>query len=356
MRNRNNTGSSYLSRELFERTVPVFKRGLEAREELSSNDDLPRKEKVKLRQAVSRGSEAYAEVCDKAGWIIERAVKNEMDKPRNFHVLLDAEDLRQAGFEAVWKMMRKADPSKMDGSAVNYLMQWVNTDVSRAAMGSETSYGMSSNKLKMMRKIAAVRSKLASKIGRDPTDEEVFEFFQNGGAKISTKYGQRGKDTSSSSGITLDMINEQRRLEHGTNLKFPVTDLGTIDSEVSSPSADHDYVDDSSKNFWTSWFRKVGIAPDQWDKIAGLLDLYDIPGKGKIRKSVRLIEEFQILVGSEYGDISGFADEWMDKYGDGPWNVFVGVRLTPGVEPGMIDEDGRKIFRTIRFVNDGGND
>ena len=354
MRDRNDTGSSYLSRELFERTVPVFKRGLEAREELSSNDDLPRVEKVKLRKAVSRGSDAYSEVCDKAGWIIERAVKTEMDKPRNFHVLLDPEDLRQAGFEAVWKMMRKADPSKMSGSAVNYLMQWVNTDVSRAAMSNEPSYGMSSNKLKRMRKVAAVRRKLAGKIGREPTDEEVLKFFHDGGARIDTKYGRRNADTSSSSGITIDVIREQSKLEHGTNLKFPVTDLGTIDSEVSSPSAANDYVDDSSKEFWTSWFKKVGISSDQWDRIAGLLDLYDIEGKGKIRRSSRLIEEFQVLVGSEYGDISGFADDWMDKYGDGPWNVFVGVDLTPGVKPGMVDENGRKIFRTLRFVNDGG--
>lgn len=344
--------SAYLDRKLFERTVPIFRAGLDAKASLESGSDLSRQERTRLRRAVDAGADAYMEICDKAEWIIDRAVSKEMNRDRSFYAVLDADDLRQAGYEAVWKMMRKADPGKMADSAVNYLMQWVNTDVSRAARAVETNYGMSSNKLKTMRKIAAVRSKLAKKIGRKPTDEEVYDFFMEGGADIHTKYGRKGVDGSNASGVTLAMIHEQAKLDKGTNLKYPVTDVHAIDAEVSSPSAEASYDDGSVGDFWRSWFRRVGIAEDQWDRIAGLLDLYDVPAGTATRRSSRLVKEFQELVGSEYGGIGEFADEWTRKYGDGPWTVFSGIELAPGIQPDSVDDHGHRVFSTLRF--DGG--
>jgi hypothetical protein len=353
MQDNANDSSSYVDISLFERTIPPFREGLKAKELLESSNDMDRTEKARLRSSVTAGERAYNDVCTSCAWMVNRVVREELRRPRSFHVILDEEDLKQVGFEAVWKMMKNADLSKMRGSAVNYLMQWINTNVRRAALKEESEFGMSSSKISTIRKIAAIRARVEKKIGRKASDQEVYDYIQSGAATIKTMYGRA--DGSSKNGanrkITLDLIKEQASLDQGTPMKYAITDPVIIDSETSRIDLIDDHYDDiletPTKAFWSAWFASIGVRKDQWDHIAFITGVYDLPPGYKAKKSSRMLKEFYLLVASKYGKINEFARKWSDEHGSGRWDVFKDVDLNNDVSPDSIDENGNPIFKAI---------
>lgn len=348
--------SSYVTLELFQRCIPPFQEGLKAKEALEADDgSMPREERVRLRKMVHAGEDAWAEVMRSISWVIENAVKTEINKPRTFYFTPDPEELRQAGYEGAYKMMKNADLNKM-ASAVNYLMQWVNTYVSRAAFKEESQFGLSANKLQTFRKISAIRAKLASKLDREPTDEEVFEYVNAGKAHVKTFMGKSGKGSDTKSArkadkIPLKMIQEQGEFQsNGAAMRYSVTDETKINSMVHVQSTENQIINSSSTRlFWESWFKHVGIISSQWDTIAANLELYDV-GDAKTRPSKRLVSEVQMLIGSETGGMAGFATAWHEEHGPGAWDVFMKMPPQPAIDLDANDEDGRKLFRVLRFV------
>ena len=316
---------------------------------------MPREERVRLRKMVHAGEDAWAEVMQSISWVIENAVKTEINKPRTFYFTPDPEELRQAGLEGAYKMMKNADLNKMS-SAVNYLMQWVNTYVSRAAFKEESQFGLSASKLQTFRKISAIRAKLASKLNREPTDEEVFEYVNAGKAHVKTFMGKSGKGSDTKSArkadkIPLKTIQEQGEFQsNGAAMRFSVTDETKINSMVHVPSTENRIIDSSNtRPFWESWFKHVGIISSQWDTIAANLELYDV-GDAKMRPSRRLVSEVQMLIGSETGGMAGFATAWHEEHGPGAWDVFMKMPPQPAIDLDAYDEDGKKLFRVLRFV------
>jgi DNA-directed RNA polymerase specialized sigma subunit len=349
--------SNYVGIDLFRRTLPVFKKGLEAKDRLAKRDGtISRSEKVKLRRLATLGDAAYQEVCDACEWMVNRAVRKELNRPRSFHVIMNDEDLRQAGFEAVFKMMKTADLSKMHGSAVNYLMQWISTNVSRAALKDEAEFGMSSSKLVIMRKIAAVRARLGKTLGRTATDDEVYEFLQSGAADMKTMYGRSDGSSKhhANDKISLDMIHDQSRLNSGTPMKFAVTDPIAIDAEVNSEDlgvSDYDAVlEPPTKTFWTSWMKHVGISEKQWDVIAILTGIYDTgPDIKRPRRAARLVNEFYMLVGSKTGAINLYAKQWSKDHGPGQWDVFSDIELSDEIPIHGVDKNGSPLFNVLKI-------
>ena len=348
--------SSYVTLELFQRCIPPFQEGLKAKEALEADDgSMPREERVRLRKMVHAGEDAWAEVMRSISWVIETAVKTEINKPRTFYFTPDPEELRQAGLEGAYKMMKNADLNKMS-SAVNYLMQWVNTYVSRAAFKEESQFGLSASKLQTFRKISAIRAKLASKLNREPTDEEVFEYVNAGKAHVKTFMGKSGKGSDTKSArkadkIPLKTIQEQGELQsNGATMRYSVTDETKINSMVHVPSTESRIIDSSNtRPFWESWFKHVGIISSQWDTIAANLELYDVED-AKTRPSRRLASEVQMLIGSETGGMAGFATAWHEEHGPGAWDVFMKMPPQPAIDLDAYDEDGKKLFRVLRFV------
>ena len=133
-------------------------------------------------------------------------------------------------------------------------------------------------------------------------------------------------------------------------MRFSVTDETKINSMVHVPSTENRIIDSSSTRlFWESWFKHVGIISSQWDTIAANLELYDV-GDAKTRPSKRLVSEVQMLIGSETGGMAVFATEWHEEHGSGPWDVFMKMTPQPAIDLDADDEDGRKLFRVLRFV------
>lgn len=350
--------SSYVSMDLFQRCVPPFQEGLRAKEALASDDgSLTRAERTMLRKTVREGERAWFEVLENIEWVIDSAVKTELERPRSFHFLPDEDEMHQAGVEGAYKMMKNADLGKMK-SAVNYLMQWVRTYVSRTALHEESQFGLPYSKLQKFRKIAAIRSRLADELGRTPTDEEVHDFVNSGKAHVRTMMGRAGSGSDldaprKADRIPLALIKEQREFsESGQLMKYPVTDDHKIDSMVSTGSVEDEVIVDSSKGFWNGWFASVHIDEHQWPRIAGVLGLYDVDDARSYndRKSKRLSIEVQTLIGSKYGGIPKFASEWSESHGHGPWDVFIGVDDLSDITPDSIGEGGSRVFKELKFT------
>lgn len=347
--------NSYLDMALFEKNVPLFKEGLAARDKLAADEaSLSRTERLELRRKARAGEEAWMEISSRAEWVITKAVRKEMDRPRTFHVLLDPEELHQAGLEAIWKMLKAIDLDKMN-SPVNYLMQWVNTLVERAASKDEAEFGVTGTRLNQYRKIAAIRAKLSRKIGREPTDEEVYEFVKAGGGKTKTMNGRikdKNGDDSSPAQFSLAVIVEQGKLNMGSPMKFAITDPVAIDAEAKTEDASGQVLEPPTVGFWRGWMKSVGIREDQWDKVAVSLALYDVPGS--VPPSKRMADEVGMLIGSSTGGIVDYAREWGVEHGPGPWDVFADVTMGPPIALDGVDGKGRKIFRVLKFDKTGG--
>lgn len=358
----------WIDMALFEKNLPLFKEGLEARDRLKAEGDkLSRAETIELRRKSRSGEAAWLEVSERAGWVINKAVRTEMERPRSFHVDLTEEDLRQVGYEAVWKMMRAADLSKMK-SPVNYLMMWVNTMVKRAASREEAEFGLAISQVNKLKLIAAVREKLAKELGRAPTDEEVYEALRSDSTRVKNMYGRLDSDVSKMAprNVTMNDIVEQGRINAGSPMRFAVSGDDVHEGELKTQGAEGAYEDDLTEQwrvaFWREWMRRARIRGDQWDKIAFSMGLYQTDGKGA-RKSKRLADEAALLMASETGGLPKLSEDWTREYGEGPWSVFRGVQVQPPVSRDAVEDDtGRKIFRSIKFDelpaegSDGGAD
>lgn len=352
-----NDRNNYLDMALFEKDVPLFKEGLAARDKLATDGAmLSRAEKLDLRRKARAGEEAWLEISERAEWVINKAVSKEMDRPRTFHVMLDPEELHQAGLEAIWKMLKAIDLDKMN-SPVNYLMQWVNTLVERTASKDEAEFGVTGSKINKFRKIAAIRAKLRKKIGREPTDEEVYEFVKAGGGKVKTMNGRLKSKTDTKPNdddaprYSLELIIEQGKLNNGSPMRFAITDPVAIDAETNTGDDTGKMLEPPNVSFWRGWMKHVGIREDQWDKIAASLSLYDVDDE--ITASKRLADEAGMLIGSSTGGIVDYAREWSQEHGPGPWDVFANVTMGPPIAINGVDEKGHKIFRVLKFDKAG---
>lgn len=360
---------------LYEENLPVFQEGLRAREILGSADasKLTRAERTVLRGRVHAGDEAFTRIYEATKWVSRRIVREEMSRPRSFHVLLDEEELMQAAMEGVYHMCARADVTRMR-SAVNYLMSWIKTSVERAATKAESAYGMTSSQLRLNRKIAAVRARMTRENGAAPTDEEVYEFFHSGKADVQTKYG-RGpnpdktpKVSLENRKITLEQIKAQHEVDSGTPMKFAVTDSQTIDHDTSrlgltSTDDSRDPMDDNGESitsYWIAYMTEHGIPQEQRDMIAFSLNLYTVNNAGSqpakprtarkatseksrarvnrsnaskyMRRAEALAAEFTLYMQSAEGSIAQWTSQWVIEHGDGEWLPFITVPVRPDAD------------------------
>lgn len=343
---------------LYEENLPVFQEGIHAREVLESGDadGLSRAERSALRARVHAGEDAFMRIYQATEWVSRRLVREEMARPRSFHVVLDEDELMQAAMEGVYRMCVRADVTRMK-SAVNYLMSWIKTSVERAACKEEASYGMTSSQVRLNRKIAAVRARMRRENGVEPTDEEVYEFFQSGKADIRTKYGRKQspdnkvKQSKENRRITLRQIQAQHEVDAGTPMKFAVSDEATVERDTSrirmqAVVDERDPLGDNGQSihaYWTEYMDTHGIDPMQMDTIAESLDLYPVnhddtsesDGKEKpqsrrstkkwLNNAIELGKEFTLYMQTREGNIAQWTRQWTQEHGDGDWLPFLYV-------------------------------
>ena len=110
----------------------------------------------------------------------------------------------------------KFSVDKMKQSSTNYLFQWAVAYARKQLLALETPLGIPVSRYEKYKKIAAVRHKLRDQWGREPTDEELLEYFHSGLADQRGMKGpvsQRNKPSQANQNITLQLICEQKSVE-----------------------------------------------------------------------------------------------------------------------------------------------
>lgn len=372
-----------VKRELFEKWLPIFQKGEEAKKRLaeyaayegnnaslnsddnnictsrsehnSSNDtvendknnagnsndkiELSRAEKIELNHAVTEGEKAFEIMLKPIMKVCKKIIKKEVDKPRSFQVIIDGESLKNAAQEGVLIALRKLDLSKMKNSNINLIMQYVTAKVSREALKQESSVGISPSKLRLYKKIAAVRDVIRKKNGVEPSDEEVLEYFKSGQADFHSMNGRVGSNFQpfkENQKIKLKDIIEQHNIDKGHPFKFPVTDTAEIDSEIRIENNELDNKitqQDEAEQFWRAYMDYIGVSLKDQNVIARDLRLFELPA-AEIRKipsaefDDRMCNDFMKLIQNRKGKIREFSQEYLVNHGDGFWHVFAENEIT----------------------------
>lgn len=319
-----------VDRSLYEKWLPVFQDGLlAAKEEAQPDfDSRPRSERIAVRKRIYEGEKAFTRIYDKVIILADRIIRREKNKPRSFHTIIEYEDLESAAYEGVYDALCKMDMKKM-GSPTNYVLQWVDTKVTREALKMEASTGLSPSKLRLYKKIAAVRRSIRTSTGEDPSDEEVLEYFHSGQADFRSVNGRVGSNRSnfkSNSKIKLKDIVAQGKWDHGYNLHTPVTETYRIDEEIYH-SGIMDEADteseETSEQFWRGYMTFIGIDGKSQDIIADELQLFPIRPTDTDDKTRRAMgKDFIRLIQNRRGRIGEYSRAYIRKNGDGFWRAF----------------------------------
>lgn len=353
-----------VSRELFEKWLPIFQDGIKAKKELSKKgDDIDRMEKSELRRRITEGEKAFSILYEKIMMVTDKIIQQELDKPRSFHVIIERDDLEAAAYEGIYAALIKLDINKMKKSNLNLIMQYVSTKVSREALRMEASVGMSPSKLRLYKKIAAVRSMLRTKLDREPTDEEVLDYFHSGQADFKSMNGKvdsNSKPYKANTTIKLKDIQEQGELDKGHPFHQPVTDEKEIDASISVENDDFTATVDANaaaRKFWTEYMDYVGIDRKTQLILADELKLFEIrrtanPNPDGIADNdcKQLARDFLRLIQNRKGRIKEFSEKFTEKNGEGFWRVFI-ENLTADRSPKFIPSNTTLHMRLLHPNN-----
>lgn len=319
-----------VDRSLYEKWLPVFQDGLLAAKEKANPDfdSLPRRERVSIRRRIDAGENAFVQIYNRVIILADRIIRREKDKPRSFHTIIEYEDLESAAYEGVYDALCKMDMRKMR-SPTNYVLQWVDTKVTREALKMEASTGLSPSKLRLYKKIAAVRRAIKTDTGVEPSDEEVLEYFHSGQADFRSVNGKVGSNRSnfkSNSKIRLKDIVAQGKWDHGYNLHTPVTETYKIDAEIHHDGIMDDALSGSEEmpeRFWRGYMTFIGIDGKSQNIIADELQLFPISPTDADEKTRRAMSrDFIHLIQNRRGRIGEYSRLYTEQHGDGFWRAF----------------------------------
>ena len=316
-----------VKRSLYEQWLPVFKKGIDAKSRLDDGS-LSRPDLVMLRKAAADGDIAFQRISEKVMIVAAPIINREMSKPRAFHVIIEREDLESAALEGIYSALMNMDMDRMK-SPTNYVLQWIDTKVTRTALKMESSTGLSPSKLRIYKKIAAVRKTIRENKGSEPSDEEVLDYFHSGQADYKSMNGRVNKAKGvykSNSSIRMKDIKEQKEWDDGYNLHTPITDQFEIDSELfhEDDMLENEDAFRSSVMFWTAYMDYMGISEEQQDIIAEGLNLFPVRPVPVPDSMVRSVSrDFIKLIQHPSGNIQSFSVEYTKMHGDGFWRAFV---------------------------------
>lgn len=209
-------GFDKISLEFLRYYVPIYQKASRIEEEFFDLDD-PSREDVAMFENAVRLKNLCVERFVRAG---RPLMQQELGKIlsqshlRTTPGVLDSMFL--ASVEGMKKGLRKFDVEKLNVSSTNYLFQWITTYGKKELLAQEAPNGIPPSRFQKMKKIAAVRKRHSEELGREASDQEIFEYFQSGRADLVTLNGRlrdRGKRSQANLQITLELIEEQREFE-----------------------------------------------------------------------------------------------------------------------------------------------
>jgi DNA-directed RNA polymerase sigma subunit (sigma70/sigma32) len=256
-------GSGKLTLDLLRRDVPIFHAGEEAAKRLNEGSYDGADEHETLTRAVLDGEAAKERLVLAGIPLIKHLAKKEFTRRQNWQSQVTYDDLVQEGSGGFIRGLRAYKVHGGQKSATNYLGQWVLTDMRRNVEAIDNDFGVAYDAAERFRKIRAIRSRLSSSLGREPTDEEVLEAAADPMFRGGQKIGRVNKETTTPKRqLTQAQLDEERELRsrvgHTARFAFsndtdeytgPSPDQGrSLHEEYIAPTGDpEDVIEDGAR-------------------------------------------------------------------------------------------------------------
>lgn len=232
-------GSGKLTLDLLRTHVPVFHAGEVAQKRLVAVDYANEGEYDSLVAVVRAGDEAKETLVLAGIPLIKHLAKKEHERRQNWNSQVTFEDLVQEGSGGLIRGLRAYKVNGGQTSPTNYLGQWILTDMRRNVEAIDNDFGVAYDAAEQFRKIRAIRSRLASTLGREPSDAEIIEAAADpmfrGGAKIGRVNKSGAPPKRQLTQRQLDQERELRsRVGHASRFAY-----STDSDEYTGPNPEH---------------------------------------------------------------------------------------------------------------------
>jgi RNA polymerase sigma factor (sigma-70 family) len=206
-----------LTVELLQAEVPKVKAGAEAQARLDKSanrmgDELKRK----LGIQVQEGERAKEVLFVAALPLIRTIAAREWRRRQQWGSQVSLEDLTQEAIIGFLKGIAGFKTEAIGKSATNYLGQWMLVETRRAAEVLDHDLQVGHDAGERFRKIRALRNRLATELGREPTDEEIAAASRD--PNYVTRPGmvgrapKEGEERVTGKGLTAQQVMEEKQL------------------------------------------------------------------------------------------------------------------------------------------------
>lgn len=227
-------GSARLTVALLQSEIPKIREGEEAERKLRDSG-LTIEEVRHLNRTKRAGTRAKEALFVAALPLIRTIALREYRRRQQWGSRISLEDLTQEAIVGFFKGIAGFKTEAIRKSATNYLGQWMLVEMRRAAEVMDHDLQVGHDAGERFRRVRALRSRLSSELGREPTDEEISEASRN--PAYVTRPGMVGKAPADGQkaavgkGMTAAQVNEERlaRARVGSALRIASSEDG--DSE-----------------------------------------------------------------------------------------------------------------------------
>lgn len=195
--------------------VPLYQKGVQAEETLL-HETVEQEERPYLCHLVTLKDVSFDMLLTMSRPLLTHEVNKLLSSsflkknPGAFDVLL------VSAVDGLKRGLPKFSVDKMKKSSTNYLFQWAVAYARKQLLALEAPMGIPVSRYEKYKKIAAVRHKLTDQWGREPSDEELLEYFHSGKADQRGMKGpvsRSGEPSQANKNITLELIAEQKSVE-----------------------------------------------------------------------------------------------------------------------------------------------
>lgn len=205
-------GSQKLTLATLERDIPLFQAGRAAEQRLQDAGGISEDELDQIERDIRAGNDAKERMVFSGIPLVKFIAHKEYTRRRGWQSSVTFEELIQEGTIG---LLRGLTAYKLDSgqrSPVNYLGQWILIEMRRNVETLDNDITVAYEASDRFRKIRAIRSRLYSELGRDPTDEEILEASDdpafNGGSKLGRV--KKNPDAPKRNPLTAKHLDDER--------------------------------------------------------------------------------------------------------------------------------------------------
>lgn len=204
-----------LSADMLRKEIPLVRDGNAADAALSkATSRMGDKSRAKLVARANAGKDAKQRLYEAALPLIRVVAKREYGRRRQWGSQVSLEELMQEASIGFLKGINSFRVEAIGKSATNYLGQWMLVEMRRASEALDHDMQVGHDAGERFRRIRALRLRLASELGREPTDDEIAEASRNPHYIIRPGLVGRapaeGEKVAPGKGVTVAQVAEER--------------------------------------------------------------------------------------------------------------------------------------------------